>query len=117
MGIIYSSCAVVERDYILGNRGGTSKHWERRGMGGIRYVTWDKLRYMGRVVTYVAGVGSKAKEQRLKKAGVFGSLLWGAWDQAKPLLLVTCRVSWRPFLGRPLRVRCRRESLDDYLAL
>ena len=77
MGIIYSSCAVVERDYILGNRGGTSKHWERRGMGGIRYVTWDKLRYMGRVVTYVAGVGSKAKEQRLKRAGVFGSLLLG----------------------------------------
>ena len=48
-------------DKELGNGGGTSKHWERRDVGGMRYVTWDKLRYMGRVVTYVAGVGSKAK--------------------------------------------------------
>ena len=81
------------RDTKQGMRGGPRRPWERRGMGGMRYVTWGKLRYMGREITLIARGDSKGEEKgggagRNSRAGL-RQVFCGVPRTRRPLLLFT----------------------------
>ena len=62
-------------------------------MGGMRYVTWGKLRYMGREITLIARGDSKGEEKgggagRNSRAGL-RQVFCGVPRTRRPLLLFT----------------------------